>query len=81
MTGRQRFNCIPYEWELNTGRQSYSEVLRANKGKILPENHPLTGRVNGVLQRLIPLAPIDGANWKVHVIRDDGMVNAFVLPG
>jgi hypothetical protein len=24
---------------------------------------------------------IEGADWKVHVIKDDGMVNAFVLPG
>ncbi|KAL5339493.1 TCP-1/cpn60 chaperonin family-domain-containing protein [Aspergillus crustosus] len=32
-------------------------------------------------QRLIPQAPIDGAEWRVHVIKDDKMMNAFVLPG
>lgn len=63
------------------GQQSYKEVLRSTRGKILPENHPLTIMVNGVLRRLIPQAPIEGADWRVHVIKDDGMVNAFVLPG
>lgn len=63
------------------GQQSYEEVLRSTRGKILPENHPLTIMVNGVLRRLIPQAPIEGADWRVHVIKDDGMVNAFVLPG
>jgi len=37
--------------------------------------------VDRVLQRLIPLAPIEGADWKVHVIADPNMKNAFVLPG
>ena len=51
------------------------------RGKILPHNHPLTRMVDGVLQQLIPQVAIEGADWKVHVIQDDGMVNAFVLPG
>ncbi|KAL4785294.1 TCP-1/cpn60 chaperonin family-domain-containing protein [Aspergillus varians] len=63
------------------GVQSYHEVLREYRGNILPQSHPLTVMVNRVLQRLIPLAPIHGANWEVHVIKDDSMVNAFVLPG
>ncbi|KAL4764202.1 M48 family metallopeptidase [Aspergillus foveolatus] len=63
------------------GEQSYREVLRDCQGRILPEYHPLTIMVNRVLHRLVPMAPIDGADWKVHVIKDDNMVNAFVLPG
>ncbi|KAL4978690.1 TCP-1/cpn60 chaperonin family-domain-containing protein [Aspergillus desertorum] len=63
------------------GEQSYREVLRECQGRILPESHPLTIMVNRVLHRLVPMAPIDGADWKVHVIKDDNMVNAFVLPG
>lgn len=63
------------------GRQSYLEVLNENRGSILPEHHPLTMQVNRVLQRLIPQAPIEGADWRVHVIKDDSMLNAFVLPG
>lgn len=63
------------------GHQSYREVLSSSRGKILPEYHPTTMMVQRVLDRLIPQAPIVGANWKVHVIKDDGMMNAFVLPG
>lgn len=37
--------------------------------------------VTRVMERLIPYAPIQGANWEIHVIRDDNMMNAFVLPG
>lgn len=81
MTGRRRFNCVSRQWELNSGIQTYHEILRTERGKILPDNHPLTIMVNRVLDRLIPMAPIEGASWKVHVIHDDSMVNAFVLPG
>ncbi|GFF23618.1 probable T-complex protein 1 subunit theta [Aspergillus lentulus] len=81
MTGRRRFNCVSSHQELKMGQQSYEEVLRSTRGKILPENHPLAIMVNRVLRRLIPQAPIEGADWRVHVIKDDGMVNAFVLPG
>lgn len=63
------------------GNQSYKEVLSSSHGKILPEHHPTTALVKRVLDRLIPQAPIVGANWRVHVIKDDGMINAFVLPG
>ncbi|KAL4817444.1 TCP-1/cpn60 chaperonin family-domain-containing protein [Aspergillus spinulosporus] len=81
MTGRRRFNCVSHQQELKMGEQSYREVLRDCQGRILPEYHPLTIMVNRVLHRLVPVAPIDGADWKVHVIKDDNMVNAFVLPG
>lgn len=63
------------------GEESYREVLIAERGKVLPHNHPLTRMVDGVLQRLVPQVPIEGADWKVHVIKDDSMLNAFVLPG
>ncbi|KAE8380308.1 TCP-1/cpn60 chaperonin family-domain-containing protein [Aspergillus bertholletiae] len=81
MTGRRRFNCVSAQRELEMGRQGYLEVLNENRGNILPDHHPLTMQVNRVLQRLIPQAPIEGADWRVHVIKDDSMLNAFVLPG
>ncbi|KAL3464997.1 peptidase family M48-domain-containing protein [Aspergillus heterothallicus] len=81
MTGRRRFNCVSHQQELKMGEESYHEVLQQSRGRILPESHPITIGVNRVLQRLIPQAPIHGADWKVHVIHDDNMKNAFVLPG
>ncbi|KAL3476964.1 TCP-1/cpn60 chaperonin family-domain-containing protein [Aspergillus californicus] len=79
--GRRRFNCISHNQELKMGTESYNGLLNELRGQILPESHPLTIRVNNVLRRLIPLAPLDGAHWKVHVINDDKQMNAFVLPG
>ncbi|KAJ5364514.1 T-complex protein 1 subunit theta [Penicillium cataractarum] len=81
MTGRRRFNCVSHAAELKMGAQSYREVLAQSQGRVLPDNHPLAQMVNRVLQRLIPQAPIEGADWRVHVIVDDGNANAFVLPG
>lgn len=81
MTGRRRFNCVSHAAELKMGAQSYREVLEQSRGRVLPDNHPLAQMVNRVLQRLIPQAPIEGADWRVHVIVDDGNANAFVLPG
>ncbi|KAL4895589.1 peptidase family M48-domain-containing protein [Aspergillus ambiguus] len=81
MTGRRRFNCVSPKWELQMGVESYREVLNQERGKILPANHPLTVSVNRVLQRLIPQAQIEGADWQVHVIDEPQTKNAFVLPG
>ncbi|KAJ5126118.1 hypothetical protein N7448_005430 [Penicillium atrosanguineum] len=80
-TGRRRFICVSTAQELKFGEEGYREALNEARGKILPDYHPLVKTVDRVLQRLIPLAPIEGAEWKVHVIKDDGMANAFVLPG
>ena len=81
MTGRRRFNCVSTAQELKMGEQSYREVMQQYRGRILPDNHPLTIMVAQVMKRLIPQAPIEGADWKVHVIHDDSNMNAFVLPG
>lgn len=63
------------------GMQSYEELLEENRGHILPFDHPLSQKVDAVLQRLIPVAPLEGASWRVHVIDDINTPNAFVLPG
>ncbi|KAJ5169010.1 T-complex protein 1 subunit theta [Penicillium canariense] len=81
MTGRRRFNCVSHAAELKMGAQSYREVLAQSRGRVLPDDHPLAQMVDRVLRRLIPQAPIEGADWRVHVIMDDGNANAFVLPG
>ncbi|PLN86335.1 putative peptidase [Aspergillus taichungensis] len=81
MTGRRRFNCFSHAQELKVGMQSYEELLEENRGHILPYDHPLSQKVDAVLQRLIPVAPLEGASWRVHVIDDINTPNAFVLPG
>lgn len=63
------------------GEQTYREILHAERGKVLPDSHPLTQTVDRVLQRLIPHSGLEGIDWKVHVIKDDRNANAFVIPG
>ena len=82
MTGRRRFNCVSPQTELEIGDEYYAAFLRTAiaRGMILSENHPLTLMVNSVSRRLVEQAPIEGVNWKVHVIKDDRIDSAFVLP-
>ncbi|KAJ6171452.1 hypothetical protein N7470_000519 [Penicillium chermesinum] len=63
------------------GEQTYRETLQAERGKVLPDSHPLTRTVDRVLQRLIPFSGLENVDWKVHVIKDDRVANAFVIPG
>ncbi|CAG8112158.1 unnamed protein product [Penicillium salamii] len=81
MTGRRRFNCISHARELALGNESYREILASEHGKILAANHPLTVLVDEVLQDLVAGIEIEGADWRVYVIKDDENQNAFVLPG
>ena len=63
--------------------------MQEYRGRILPASHPYTRFVDGVLKRLVPHTGMQdgdgngngGIEWEVHVIKDDGMINAFVLPG
>ncbi|KAH8704187.1 peptidase family M48-domain-containing protein [Talaromyces proteolyticus] len=79
-TGRRRFNIISVETEVSVGDEAYRSVLNQYRNRILPSNHPQTLMVENVMNRLIPNVKIDKADWKVHVIKDDSMMNAFVLP-
>ncbi|OKL59101.1 hypothetical protein UA08_05902 [Talaromyces atroroseus] len=79
-TGRRRFNVVSASTENQFGEQHYLEVLQEYKGRILSPNHPYTILAMRVMDRLIPHIKLEGADWKVHVIQDDEMMNAFVLP-
>jgi predicted Zn-dependent protease len=79
--------------ELALGEQAYAEVLRSDRGRILPSDDPRVQRVRNVAQRIVRAAGIrplqreinlhlEGYRfeWAVNVIRDD-KINAFCLPG
>lgn len=59
-------------------------LVLAHEGKILPAGHPLYKKVVEVTTNLVranqDLPQICSKEWKVSVIDDDLMVNAFVLP-
>ncbi|OJK04045.1 hypothetical protein ASPACDRAFT_75536 [Aspergillus aculeatus ATCC 16872] len=81
MTGRRRLNFISVQHELELGEQAYREILAEHRDRILPDSHPDAKVVHRVLERLIPQARVEGAQWRAHVIKADNVRNAFVLPG
>lgn len=83
ITHRRRFNCISPEQEkaLMSGG-AYEQMLQQFRGKILPESHPYTQLVAKVVERLLPsVGSLAGDEWRVHVVDDPNMANAFVMPG
>ena len=83
VTGRKRFNIFGEEFLLNQDSQLYHQTLQEFRGQLLPENHPLHRRTEAVLERLIPhsgLSP-EHNHWRLHIIDDVDLVNAFVIPG
>jgi metalloendopeptidase OMA1, mitochondrial len=84
ITGRRRFNCLSPETEKQLlGDAGYQDLLREYRGRILPENHPYTRMVTGVVMRLLPAVGNLGTEteWAVHVIDEPNEKNAFVIPG
>lgn len=83
ITHRRRFNIISPETEKSlVSDREYQSLLQQFQGKILAREHPYTQLVAKIVERLLPSAHgLDGGDWKVHVIDDPNMVNAFVMPG
>ncbi|EXJ95391.1 hypothetical protein A1O1_00512 [Capronia coronata CBS 617.96] len=82
ITHRRRFNILSPESEKGISEGTYQTTLEQFKGRILPANHPVTKQVARVVERLIPTTGgLAGDGWRVHVIEDPSMVNAFVIPG
>ncbi|KAA8907328.1 peptidase family M48-domain-containing protein [Sphaerosporella brunnea] len=78
---RRRFNCISPETEAKLAKQMYDITMHQFAGSILPQYHPVTRRVKKVLDRLVPVAGMENLHWEVHVIKEDSIKNAFVIPG
>jgi metalloendopeptidase OMA1, mitochondrial len=84
LTHRRRFNLITptTEKELFGSNEMYQSTLQQFRGKVLSENHPLTKQVAHVVEKLLPVTKgLAGDDWRVHVIDDPEMKNAFVMPG
>eukprot|EP01119_Soliformovum_irregulare_P020236 TRINITY_DN6524_c0_g1_i1.p1 TRINITY_DN6524_c0_g1~~TRINITY_DN6524_c0_g1_i1.p1 ORF type:complete len:541 (-),score=150.98 TRINITY_DN6524_c0_g1_i1:146-1549(-) len=83
ITHRRRWMLIKKESEEAMGHYAFEEIIRQNKGKILPPNHPDVKAVRRVGLRLIKnsgIPELQKLNWKFIVINSPE-VNAFVLPG
>ena len=81
VTGRQAFNLLPIEDDMQLGAQAYSDTLAELK---VADGHPQAGMVRRVVERLVPVAQADISvpfEWEVHVIDDPQTVNAWCMPG
>lgn len=81
ISGRRRFNIVSYDTEASAGASMYADVMREYGNRLLPPQSREHRMVRRVLDRLIPHAGLENANWEVHVIEDRAQRNAFVIPG
>ena len=82
VTNRRRWNVISAELEKSIAGGGYEDTLKQFRGNLLPESHPYSQMVSRVLQRLIPHSgDLAKDEWKIHVVDDPKIVNAFVMPG
>ncbi|GAA5892112.1 hypothetical protein JCM6882_005698 [Rhodosporidiobolus microsporus] len=84
-TGRWRFIDVSPSMEQQMGAESYEEVMREYKGKILPDWHPQARYVQDVVKRIVRANGLEekvagGVKFVTHVVKEDGTRNAFVLP-
>lgn len=77
-TARDQLIFISEEKEIAMGVESYRHLLRQAP---LVDDPAVTGMVNRVGNRIAHVARKPEYHWEFAVIRDDGMVNAFALPG
>ncbi|KAH7586766.1 Mitochondrial metalloendopeptidase OMA1 [Nakaseomyces glabratus] len=90
LSERNRFIWVPIGIERQIGNYSYKSILNQTKGAILPENHPLTLRVDKIFRKIVQAAmhqpgvdqkQIENIQWKIHIVNDArAPPNAFVLP-
>jgi predicted Zn-dependent protease len=81
ITGRQAFNLLPIEDDMELGAQAYADTLAEVR---LADGHPQAAMVRGVVDRLVPVAQAHLPvvfDWEVHVIDDPQTVNAWCMPG
>ncbi|BGP28577.1 metalloendopeptidase [Rhodotorula toruloides] len=83
-TGRWRFMDVSPAMEKQMGEQAFQETMGEFGRKVLPDYHPQSRFVQGVVQRIIRANGLEdkvgGPGWKTYVVKDDSTKNAFVLP-
>lgn len=79
LSERNRFIWVPIGIERQIGNYSYKSILNQTKGAILPENHPLTLRVDKIFRKIVQAAmhqpgvdqkQIENIQWKIHIVND-----------
>ncbi|KAL4791655.1 hypothetical protein BDV19DRAFT_370064 [Aspergillus venezuelensis] len=80
-TAEELRNLTPLEKEQHLREKVYEKTLKQYGDRILPKEHPHSIMADRVLQRLIPYASVEGADWEVFVVKADDEMLAFCTPG
>ncbi len=82
--GRIRFISIDSDEEEIISKQSFDEIIKANRHLILPANHHFVIRISNIVSSLAKnintFIPELNVKFQVYVI-ENSEPNAFVLPG
>ncbi len=85
--GWNELNIFPLEQDVELGRQVYEEILsKPEEFPLVPEqgNEELYSYVRGIAKRILQTGQVSYAKnfaWKVTLINDPKMQNAFCTPG
>jgi predicted Zn-dependent protease len=90
---RKQTLALSPEQELDLGESAYQQVLRENRGRILPAEDRQVRRVRAIADRIVRAAGIEPLqreinlkvkgykfDWEANVV-EENQVNAFCLPG
>ncbi|KAI9203278.1 peptidase family M48-domain-containing protein [Polychytrium aggregatum] len=81
LTGRSRFLFFDEAIEQRLGETGYTELLSAYGNKLVPPTHEAHQFVSSIVHSLVAAAGIsDLREWTVHLVQDDSLPNALVLP-
>lgn len=69
--------------EAQMAAQGVAEVMGEYGNRLLPDGHPTSRYVQGVVKRIVQANGLEAGpdGWKTHVVADPETRNAFVLPG
>ncbi|MEM7145396.1 MAG: M48 family metallopeptidase [Verrucomicrobiota bacterium] len=76
-TGRKQFNPIPAGTESRMGLSQFEKIKRESK---ISQNASYNAQLQRVAARLVPVVPMQNAQWE-FVVFEDKSPNAFALPG
>ena len=78
VTERKQFNVVPEALEISLGIDAYSQILSENE---LSGDREQVNMLRRVGKRVARVSDKPGYRWEFNLIEDDGVVNAFCLPG
>lgn len=90
-TGRLRLIWIPLWLERKIGDYSYNQIYLQYRNQIVPSTDPLYDKIRGIMNRLLSAAlanttdekqraHLKSLDWSIHIIQDNSLPNAFILP-